>query len=141
MKKLKPKQIELRLSLKKKWFEMTKAGIKKEDYREINEYWIKRLTQYDKNQGFSIDDAIDFIKDRKHYEFKRVHSWLPGFCFPNPYLYNVMTLGYPSSEDSERIVKLYHLHIVVDVGKTEWGAEPDKLYFVIKHGNIVKKTH
>ena len=27
----------LRLSLKTKWFEMTKAGIKTEDYREINE--------------------------------------------------------------------------------------------------------
>ena len=34
----------LRLSLKTKWFEMTKSGIKKEDYREINEYWIRRLT-------------------------------------------------------------------------------------------------
>ena len=34
----------LRLSLKSKWFEMTKAGIKTEDYREINEYWIRRLT-------------------------------------------------------------------------------------------------
>ena len=33
----------LRLSLKKKWFEMTKAGIKMEDYREINQYWTTRL--------------------------------------------------------------------------------------------------
>lgn len=35
----------LRLSLKRQWFEMTKAGIKTEDYREINEYWIRRLTK------------------------------------------------------------------------------------------------
>ena len=33
----------LQLSLKTKWFKMTKAGIKKEDYREINEYWFKRI--------------------------------------------------------------------------------------------------
>ena len=36
---------ELRLSLKTKWFEMTKAGIKTEDYREINPYWWKRFVQ------------------------------------------------------------------------------------------------
>jgi len=35
--------INLQLSLKKEWFEMTKAGIKTEDYRDINEYWMKRL--------------------------------------------------------------------------------------------------
>jgi len=35
--------MNLQLSLKKQWFEMTKAGIKTEDYREITPYWIKRL--------------------------------------------------------------------------------------------------
>jgi hypothetical protein len=33
----------LQLSLKKQWFEMTKAGIKTEDYREITPYWVSRL--------------------------------------------------------------------------------------------------
>ena len=33
----------LRLSLKTKWFEMTKAGIKTEDYRELSPYWARRL--------------------------------------------------------------------------------------------------
>ena len=35
--------MNLQLSLKTKWFEMTKAGIKTEDYREINIYWEKDL--------------------------------------------------------------------------------------------------
>ena len=39
----------LQLSLKQKWFEMTKTGINTEDYREINKYWIKRLSQCEKN--------------------------------------------------------------------------------------------
>lgn len=38
-------QKTLRLSLKKKWFEMTKTGIKIEEYREINKYWVQRLMQ------------------------------------------------------------------------------------------------
>lgn len=44
----------LRLKLKKKWFDMIKAGIKKEEYREIKRYWIQRLcdlVEYDMNYG------------------------------------------------------------------------------------------
>ena len=33
----------LQLSLKKNWFEMTKSGLKTEDYREITPYWYGRL--------------------------------------------------------------------------------------------------
>ncbi|APZ82936.1 hypothetical protein [Flavobacterium phage FL-1] len=42
--------MNLQLSLIGKWFEMTKPEIKKEDYREITEYWISRLTK--KEQAF-----------------------------------------------------------------------------------------
>jgi hypothetical protein len=35
--------MNLQLPLKKQWFEMTKSGIKTEDYREITPYWVKRL--------------------------------------------------------------------------------------------------
>ena len=35
----------LRPSLKTKWFEMTKAKIKPEDYREIDDYWCRRLLE------------------------------------------------------------------------------------------------
>lgn len=33
----------LQLTLNKNWFEMIVAGVKKEEYREIKPYWIKRL--------------------------------------------------------------------------------------------------
>lgn len=36
----------LHLPLKKKWFDLINARIKKEEYREIKPYWIKRLLQY-----------------------------------------------------------------------------------------------
>jgi len=42
----------LTLTLKKKWFDMILAGIKKEEYREIKPYWTKRL--------FNIPRAILF---------------------------------------------------------------------------------
>lgn len=48
-----------------------------------------------------------------------------------------MTLGYPKASDSKRILKLEHNGIEISTGKKEWGAEPNKLYFVIKHGKII----
>ena len=48
-----------------------------------------------------------------------------------------MTLGYPKSTDSERILKLEHKGIEIRTGNPDWGDELDKLYFVIKHGKII----
>ena len=33
-----------------------------------------------------------------------------------------------------RIIKYKHEGIEIRTGNPNWGAEPDKLYFVIKHG-------
>ena len=35
----------LRLTLKKKWFDMIASGEKKEEYREIKQHWSSRLTK------------------------------------------------------------------------------------------------
>ena len=48
-----------------------------------------------------------------------------------------MTLGYPKANDNERILKIEHKGIVVRAGNPEWGAEPNKLYFVIMHGGFL----
>ena len=49
---------------------------------------------------------------------------------------NTMTLGYPSNSDKERIITFEHKGIEIGYGKEELGAEPNKLYFIIKHGEL-----
>ena len=117
----------LRLSLKSKWFEMTKSGIKKEDYREINSYWIKRLTS-----DFSWDMNKYPLKLNEHKEVMN-----KGSMKPKEFGCNVMTMGYPKSTDTEKILRLEHKGIEIRTGNPEWGAEPNKLYFVIIHGAIL----
>ena len=117
----------LRLSLKTKWFEMTKAGIKTEDYREINTYWIKRLTS-----DFSWDMNKFLLKLNVHKEVVN-----KGSMKQKTFDCNIMTLGYPKNGNTERILKLEHKGIEIRTGNTEWGAEPNKLYFVIMHGAIL----
>ena len=121
----------LQLSLKRNWFEMTKSGIKTEDYREINHYWIKRLMTKKYNNIYqNKQEAIDGII--KHID--------PNYLVKNhskKFDSNIMTLGYPKSTATERILRLEHKGIEIGYGKPEWGAEPNKLYFVIKHGAIL----
>lgn len=120
----------LQLSLKSKWFEMTKAGIKTEDYREIKKVWIQRLMQplYNREDWRKEQAIIDnIVANSKHFETNRMKVFTT----------NKMTLGYPKSTDSERILNLEHKGIEIRTGNPEWGAEPNKLYFVIKHGNKI----
>lgn len=108
--------MNLQLSLIGKWFEMTKAGIKTEDYREINAYWIKRLFKKTKLSDGKI-----------------------AFIYPKEFKTNTMTLGYPKKGDLSRIYQFEHAGIEVRTGNPEWGAKPGKLYFVIKHGRVIQQ--
>lgn len=112
------------MPLIKKWFEMTKAGIKREDYRQINEYWISRLCI---KHPISVVAGGDLMNRHtgQQFTFKKFDT-------------NTMTLGYPRSTDTDRILKLKHAGIEIRTGNPEWGAEPGKIYFVIKHGEILK---
>jgi hypothetical protein len=127
---------ELRMPLKRQWFELTKSGVKTEDYRELNEYWAKRLlkkvhTPY----GGYFSAMSDFVKGKYDFAEWRHYAGSPFETFD----FNCMTLGYPSKDDTSRIIKLEHKGIEIRTGNPEWGAEPNKLYFVIKHGNIIQE--
>jgi hypothetical protein len=56
----------LHLTQQKKWFDMTAEGIKKEEYRQIKPYWVKRLIdivgppEEEKGQNRNIPDNIAF---------------------------------------------------------------------------------
>lgn len=134
------KQKCLHLSLMKKWYEMSKAIIKKEDYREINSYWIKRLL-YHKESILSIEEITHIIKNYKYYETEGITEIFTNCKLSfKKFEINVITLGYPKASDSERIIRFEHQGIEIGKGNPAWGAEPNKLYFIIKHGNILKKN-
>lgn len=117
----------LHLSLKSEWFEMTRPNGKTEDYRELTPYWYAILCLYDgqkkskKFWEFAPLNSLDFDKSKVSFKV---------------YSVNVMTLGYPSKNEFERIKKYAHAGIEVRTGRVEWGAVRGKLYFVIKHGNL-----
>lgn len=103
----------LHLNLHHKWFYMILNGEKKEEYRELSDYWKKRLTTPSPIYGIKYKefDTITFsngyAKDRDQFtiEHKATRKWW---------------------------------------GRTDWGAEPYKQYFVIHLGDIIEtnlKSH
>ena len=98
----------LTLPLKKKWFDLIKAGTKKEEYREGSAYWRIRLQEW--------RTRPDGMKER--VGFKTFDTL-------------VLTLGYPKAGDSERRLVFKNPKIRIGEGRPEWGAEPEKMYFVI----------
>lgn len=110
----------LHLSLKKEWFDMIKSGEKKEEYREMTQYWKKRLTTIDENKN-KINSLVMTGQSIPMKDFKSVH----------------FTLGYPKRDDKEKNMEFEFKGIEIRYGKKEWGAEEGKIYFVIKLGEKI----
>lgn len=110
----------LTLPLKKKWFEMIKSGEKKEEYREVSDYWVRRFIAVTEERYFNKDRTynLDAIKSEKYHPFKY-------------YSKVEFTLGYPKKDDTSRRLVFGNPKIEIRTGKPEWGAEKDKKYFVI----------
>lgn len=96
----------LTLPIKKKWFDMIKSGEKKEEYREIKPYWTKRFCHalYDLELGNSS---------------KTLYNAVGTVIFKNGYQKNAPKIK-------------CDIELRQDFGKEEWGAEPNKLYYVLK---------
>lgn len=91
----------LTLPIKKKWFDMILSGEKKEEYREIKPYYTTRL-----NKIFNMVDEIPL--DFAEIEVK-------------------FTNGYGNKVPSF----IADCHLEKRAGKEEWGAEPNKEYYVL----------
>ena len=117
----------LTLSLKKQWFNMIKSGEKKEEYRKLNEYWIKRLLLCSESELDDVwDAASEFINPtqrlNKHLVINECIKHFDSIVF---------TLGYPKADDTERRLVFKNPKIRIGQGKPEWGAAVGVNYFVI----------
>lgn len=94
----------LTLPIKKKWFDMIKSGEKKEEYREIKPYYNSRL---------GVRLIIQELINGSNAKF------ISNIMFRNGY-------------GKDRPTILCKCEISKGYGKEEWGAEPNKLYYVLR---------
>jgi hypothetical protein len=113
----------LHLTLKKKWFDMILSGEKKEEYREIKVYWVKRLIG---NIWTSKEDFEYWLNNLPEYAtLQHVLNNYDTITFKNGY----------SKNAPEMVVRLKK--ITVEYGVEKWGAIPDTNYFVFQLGEIL----
>ena len=104
----------LTLHLKKNWFDLIKRGVKLEEYREINDYWMKRLIKNGPKDG--IRKGFMAVGHEQFRQFDEVH----------------FAVAYPPKKDKEKWIRIKGpIKIFVGLGRTDWGADPGKDYFVI----------
>ena len=94
----------LTLPIKKKWFDMIKSGEKKEEYREIKPYYTIR---------FDFEDEIKNGEILKTVYSSREILLKNGYSNKSPTI-------------KCRVI------IEKGYGKEEWGAEPNKMYYVLR---------
>ena len=116
----------LHLVLKRKWWNMIASGKKKEEYRDANHYWAIRLLDrqyrwYSQNIDYP-NDFIDWLCFRLTHNDITFRSY-ENVCFHLGYTNNTITF------------KITSMNVMYgEVCRQEWGAEPNKYYFVIKLG-------
>lgn len=111
---------------------MIQKGEKTEEYREIKPYWIKRLI-FDPFELFKIDEQMqNFMHASKTKSLKDILQFYS--CHLKDFDTIVFSNGYHKGRN-QFAVELKSIEI--GTGKTEWGAETGKRYFILKLGKTV----
>lgn len=115
----------LHLPLKSAWYLMIESGVKKEEYREIKPYWIKRLA---KCKGSNDHNVTGFWCKKANCHSCIVHS--NGF-HPEGYTHVLFRYGY-----TKRTMLFKLDSISIGKGNPDWGA-PDENVFILKLGETI----
>lgn len=124
----------LELTLKKQWYDMILSGEKKEEYREIKEYWATRfLYKIPVPWGGNFTPMNDLLNG--DFEFKGWEKFTGGAPVFKKFDIIRFRNGYGSQAPSF-LIEVKELKI--SKGKTEWGAEPGEIYFTFILGDFIQ---
>jgi hypothetical protein len=124
----------LYLTLKKKWFDMIASGEKREEYREIKEYWLKRLFRH--NDYAILDqqmlDEVIYEINNKPYTTNELYD-LAGW---SPKRFNFVCFRKGYAKDAPEIWCRCE-GIEIKQAKSEWSDNAKGYFFTIELGKIL----
>ncbi|MDO5339247.1 MAG: ASCH domain-containing protein [Eubacteriales bacterium] len=118
----------LTLPIKKKWFDMILSGEKREEYRDIKEYYE---TRFQNLFGALTVHSVSVFSNNEEYELLQGESVIKQIR-KDSVQEVIFRNGY--SKNSKAIKARCSLRI--GKGRPEWGAEPDKQYYILEILNI-----
>ncbi len=127
-------QMKLQLTIKKHWFDLIKSGEKTEEYRELKPYYVVRLLEPKNGKKHNIKETELMINALEyHYHPK----WDKELITAGVKKYESIVFRNGRSASAPTI-EVEYKGLKVAKGKLEWGAEPNKIYFVLVLGKVLK---
>ena len=112
----------LTLPTKKKWFDMMLSRIKTEEYREIKPYYTTRFDNEIHCNGLFTGSCFHGEAFIEHYR--------TGVSTP-------FTVKFVNGYGNDKPYFIAEVTLTVDTGYEDWGAEPNKEYYVLFINKIV----
>ncbi|PCJ57326.1 MAG: hypothetical protein COA65_09715 [Rhodospirillaceae bacterium] len=121
----------LHLNLKRNWYNAVLSGAKVEEYRELTNYWFKRLFGvylYEKETGVKYNNRETYATLAQNLDLIMQHN--------NPIAFETITVsnGYAKNRD-QFIVELKRVKI--GTGQMVWGAQYKRKYFILELGKVL----
>jgi hypothetical protein len=120
----------LHLTLKKKWFDMIASGEKKEEYRELKDYWGYRLCY---KIPVPMGGYLTKWEKLRHGDYECLNDDF----MPNFETFDIVRFRNGYSKNAP-MMDLWCNGIEIGEGKSEWGANGRS--FIIKLGEILLST-
>lgn len=123
---------KLHLNLKRRWFDMILSGEKKEEYRELHNYWMQRFLGY----YFQDGDSKKPCEDSETYNTLSQNAEV----FNDELMDNSpKTIIFSNGYAKDRYqFEIECKGVEIKGGEEKWGAEPGRKYFVLKLGRVLK---
>ena len=122
----------LPLTIKKQWFDLIRSGEKTEEYREIKDFWCRRLLTFGEElEGGVFDEMMgDLARPGWRHDGVLDAMGYFGVSFKE---YDAIEFRNGYSPTSPRFIAQLK-GIEIKQGIEAWGAEKDKFYFVLTLG-------
>lgn len=125
----------LHLPIKRKWFDMIKAGEKPEEYRKIKDYWARRLLE--SKHGVEAGVWEEMLHDMQNPFFSHTDiEELLNYFEVSFREYDAVRFKNGYRKDSPVFAREFKGLEIVQ-GREKWGAEPGKYYFSIRLGKLL----
>lgn len=123
----------LHLTLKKKWFDMIDSGEKRDEYREIKDYWCRRLLVCEDEMEYGVwQEMIEDMRNPcRHSDYPELLSYFM-VSFRE---YDAVRFVNGYGED--RPSMMFRFKTTLGTGRTEWGAVEGVNYFLLHLGKRV----
>lgn len=125
------------MTLNKKWFDMILSGEKKEEYRDIKDYWATRfLWSREEIEWQCWQEMLDDMRDpyRRHHGPKDLMNFF-GVQFKDYQAIHFVN-GYGANRPA---FDIEIENITVKRGRPDWGAAEGRYYFVFQLGRILEQ--